>query len=294
MSDVAPRRPGIGRRLVSTLLAILLGASVGLVALSTFGPPARPGQIAVVDGPLGTINAGVADAMRVQFELLAEDPDVRAVVVRVNSPGGGVSASEALYAAVAELRRHKPVVVSVQGTATSGAYLASLGANEIFASGSAIVGNVGAILVADRDAAPSELFRPTGPFKLTGGSEEVFLRLLDQAKENFYHVVETERGDRLVATRDEVLLGRIYSGTEAQRVGLIDELGGHADATARAAELAGVRHYAVVPARELLLAAGGRYERAFAMIEATRAEGDFDFDLSGSQFPYLHFLYVPE
>ena len=224
---------------------------------------------------------------------MAEDPDIKAVVIRVNSPGGSASASDELFSEVAKLRERKPVIVTVQGIAASGAYMMAMGANQVLANGTSIVGSIGAILTPPGPEVPSEAVQFTGPSKLTGGSERTYLELLEQVKEAFYATVASQRGGRLLASREEVLQARVYLGLEAVQLGLIDGIGDEIDAIRLAADLAGLRRYDVVELDEAMTNAGGVNAQAIVAAQAHQPDGDFNFATTDSQFPYIHYLYLP-
>lgn len=276
--------------LVTIALALAgIGVGFGIFAFALGGTP----KVAVMNGPQNVINSGLTGALKTQLAFVAADPNIKAVVVRINSPGGSASASEELFTELAKLRQRKPVVVTVQGLAASGAYLMALGANHIIANGTSVVGSVGALSFIPSRATPFENVVGTGPSKLSGGSERTYLELLEQVKEAFYLAVVSQRGDRLKADKEEVLQARVYLGVGALQLGLIDELGDEVDAIRKAAELAGLRRYDVVDADAAMLKAGGVYAEAVAIARSHRREGDFSFDSLNSQFPYIHYLYLP-
>jgi len=279
------------RFVITTIVLALIGLGLGFgfynVALG--GTP----KVAVFDGALGVIDDDLTAAIKVKLNFIADDPDIKAVVVRINSPGGSASASEELYTSLAKLRESKPVVVSVQGIAASGSYMMSLGANEIYSNGTMIVGSIGAILSPPGPSIPSEFVLATGPFKLSGGSERTYTELLEEMKEAFWFAVSTERGDRLVAPRSEVLSGKIWLGLDAFRMGLIDAIGDESDAIDAAVRLAGLNRYEILNVEEAMEAAGGSAADAVAVAQSYEPVGDFDFDTTDSQFPYIHYLYLP-
>ena len=274
-----------------TIVLALLGAGIGygIFNVALGGEP----KIAVMDGTMDVIDDELAAAIKVKLRFVAEDDAIKAVVVRINSPGGLASASEELYSELTKVRERKPVVVTIQGVAASGSYLMSLGANSIYAGSTMIVGSIGAIQGVPFREIPSEFIQSTGPFKLTGGSARTYTQLLEEVKEIFYGTVAAERGSRLLAPREEILQGKVYLGLGALRLGLIDAIGDESDAIAAAADLAGLRRYDLLNVEEAMTAEGGTLADAVAVAAAHRPDGDFDFDVTDSQFPYIHFLYLP-
>ena len=197
------------RFLFITVLLALAGAGIGfgIFELALGGEP----KIAVMNGTMSVIDDELTAAIKTKLRFVADNDDVKAVVVRINSPGGSASASEELYSELVKVRERKPVIVTVQGVAASGSYLMALGANRIFAGGTTIVGSVGAILVPPGREIPSEQVLSTGPFKLSGGSERMYTELLEEVKEAFYSTVRAERGTRLLAPATRSFMARSTS-----------------------------------------------------------------------------------
>lgn len=185
---------------------------------------------------------------------LAEDDDVKAVVMRVNSPGGSAVASEQIWHAVQKLKEKKPVVVSMGGLAASGGYMISAGANYIFAEPTTITGSIGIFglipnlsgLVTDKlgvtfDGVTTNRY---GDFehKLVmdkENSEEIrnMQNYVDRGYETFLDIVAKGR----VMKRDEVheiAQGRVWLAVDALPIHLIDWIGSLDDAVKKAAELA--------------------------------------------------------
>lgn len=269
----------MGRFLTFTLVAAIAGAAIGwgIFNYALGGTP----KIAVMDGPLlvtnfdeGVIEFGMAKTLATKIEFVARDPDIKAVVVRVNSPGGEATSSERLYAELAQLRESKPVVISAQWLLASGGYMMAMGANHIVASPTSNVGSIGVVGTVLPQLRPSEFQIGTGPEKTLGGSPRDELRELELAKEAFYTVVATERGDRLAMDKSELLSGGTWLGVEAMRKGLVDELGGEQDAIERAADLAGLRNYDIIQVEEAMEAAGGRFAEAVTTLRERPAELD--------------------
>lgn len=180
-----------------------------------------------------------------------KDGGTRAVVLDIDSPGGGATASEALYLAVRRLAEAKPVVAWFRGTGASGAYFIACGATRVVAFPSAIVGSIGVISVRPmlaevlRRLGASVLITKTGPFKDLGApwrdpSEEDRAkeqRLVDAVFRRFAGAVREARGlDEEALAR--VTTGEVWLGVEAQELGLVDAVGDEDDAIAEAQRLA--------------------------------------------------------
>jgi len=172
-----------------------------------------------------------------------DHPEVRAVVLAINSPGGTVVDTEAVYMELARLRTKKPVVTVINGMAASGGYYLSANSDYIYAKPTSLVGNVGVIGYLPQTPLILEEVISTGPYKLWGSARDVEMRQIDMIKLGFFQAVTLGRGDRLKMESELLLTGQIWPGTEALRYGLIDDLGTETDAFAKAAELARVEHY---------------------------------------------------
>lgn len=209
----------------------------------------------IVDGD----GAGVADAIggdRLAKELrqLRQDPDVKAVVLRINSPGGSATASEVIQREVVLTEEIKPVVVSMGDTAASGGYWISTHASKIFAEPTTITGSIG---VFGFSANLQELGNnlgvtwdtvKTGPYAdfftntrpRTPQEMSILQTVTDRVYNQFLKKVAEGRGlspERVA----EIAQGRVWSGESAKRIGLVDELGGLDDAITEAAKLANLK-----------------------------------------------------
>ena len=183
------------------------------------------------------------------MEYARERDSIKAVVIKLNSPGGGAAASEQLLLDTLRLRQEKPVVIAMSDIVASGAYMMSLGANYTYAKTSSIVGSVGVILTAPGPAlprAPGENVVITGPFKQGGGSRRHWVSMTDQLKQAFLQMVGTQRGDKLQISLEDLGQAKIYSGVEAVKLGLADDVGGNREAIEKAASLAGISSYGLV------------------------------------------------
>lgn len=188
------------------------------------------------------------------LERLAKESTVDAVLVYVNSPGGTTAGGEALFTALREVAKKKPVVAQFGTVAASAGYIAGLGADYIVARGNTITGSVGVIAQwpeitglldklgvkinevksGDLKAVPS----PFGPLNDRG--RQVTQEMIDEGLQWFLSLVESRRGIK----RSEVpglVEGRVFSGREALRLRLVDEVGGEAEAVRWLVEKRSVR-----------------------------------------------------
>ncbi|HOB08834.1 MAG: signal peptide peptidase SppA [Limnochordia bacterium] len=189
-----------------------------------------------------------------QLRAAEKDPQIKAVVLRINSPGGSAAASQELYNAVLRFRqRGIPVVASLGDIAASGGYYAASAADYIYANGSTITGSIGVIMQTFNF---EELYRKlgigvevvkSGEFKDTGSSfrslteteTELLSELINDAWDQFVEDVANAR-DLQREQVEAVADGRILTGRQALEAGLVDALGDLEDATQKAVELAGI------------------------------------------------------
>lgn len=176
---------------------------------------------------------------------LAENENVSGVIMHVNSPGGTTAGAEALYEALRKLDEKKPLVAVFDTAATSAAYLAGIAADHIVARGNTITGSVGVIMqwaeVSDllkswginvQEVRSGDLKAVPSPFTpLDQASRALVQDLVRESREWFVGLVAERRNlnpNQLVPIRT----GKIYSGRQALKVGLIDQIGGEDDALA--------------------------------------------------------------
>lgn len=219
-----------------------------------------------VEGVIGADESGLFgggtghSALLSQIRQATEDPRVQAVVVRVDSPGGGVVASNEIYMALKKLRESgKNVVVSMGSVAASGGYYISMAAERIYANQDTFTGSLGVIIStlnyqeAFEQFGLRQMVYKSGEFKDIGSpartatdEEQAILQgIVDQAYQGFVDVIV--EGRRL--PRETVLQvadGRIYTGKQARDLGLVDELGSLDDAIDSAQSLAGLERALVV------------------------------------------------
>ncbi|HEX3357728.1 MAG TPA: signal peptide peptidase SppA [Tepidisphaeraceae bacterium] len=184
-----------------------------------------------------------SESMRRAFRVAMRDDNVKAVVLRIDSPGGSALASEAMWQSVRHLAAKKPVVVSVGGMAASGGYYLACSGDTIFADPSAIVGSIGVVggkLVMkdlfEKIGLGTETFkvgRNAGLYSMTEPWDDRQKRLVRNWMQETYDLFTR----RVMATRknkiadiDKVARGRIFLARDAKALGMVDEIGGLDDA----------------------------------------------------------------
>jgi protease-4 len=181
-----------------------------------------------------------------QLDQAASDDSVKAIVLRVNSPGGSVTTSDTMYDALQRFKAktHKPVIASAQELDASGAFYVSCAADKIIVNPTSIVGSIGVIfesfdlegtldkLGVRTDAIKSAPLKDMGsPYRhLTPEAREVMQGMVDEYFARFKNIVTTNRGIKDSTTLDLVTDGRVFSGTRAVELGLADQVGRLPDA----------------------------------------------------------------
>jgi len=255
-----PMAAGSGTRWAVAIIAVLV--VIGLVVTLFFLALIRGGEteetvgygdkVAIVDLK-GTILAS-EDIIR-QLKNFEKQSSVRAILLRVDSPGGSAAASQEIYEEVARIRdRGKPIVVSMGAMAASGGYYVSLGASKIVANRATVTGSIGVISqfmdvsellkkIGIRDeTVKGGKFKDAGtPFRaMTGEEKAYFEKLTKNIHDQFIADVAKERRlplDTVRAYAD----GRVYSGEQAKSIGLVDTLGSIEDAIRLAGKLGKIK-----------------------------------------------------
>lgn len=206
----------------------------------------------IVDGEGDVDEVGSTRFSR-ELRKLRQDDEVKAVVLRVNSPGGSASASEVIQREIRLLKKVKPIIVSMGTYAASGGYWISAYGDRIFAESSTITGSIGVFGIQfdvqklannfgiTFDSVKTGRFADALTISRPKTEEElaVFQRMVDWIYGEFVGKVADARKLSREAV-EEIAQGRVWSGLEAQRIGLVDELGGLDAAIAYAAEKAGL------------------------------------------------------
>jgi len=197
-----------------------------------------------------------------QMQQAAKDKDVKAVLLRVNSPGGTVTTSDAMYEIVMRFKQktHKPVVASMQEVAASGGYYVSLASDRLIAQPTTVVGSIGVIfntfdfsgtmdkIGAQANAIKSGPLKDMGsPFKhLTPEERAVMQGMVDEYYTRFLDKLTTHRNLPNNTLRATLTDGRVFSGQRAKELGLIDDVGLLEDAIKTTRKLADAPNSRVV------------------------------------------------
>ncbi len=222
----------------------------GSLASSSDDSSSTGARVGVVEvkGTIGDSERGAnGDAIVKQLRKFERDDDIKAVVLRIDSPGGAVAPSQEVYAAVRRLHGKKKVVVSMGNLAASGGYYIASAADVIYANAGTLTGSIGVIFqhfnvkgvlefarVEETTIKSGKYKDSLSPFRAVNEQDRGEIQSLsDDIYHQFIHDVAVGRGlkDSEVA---EVAEGRIYTGKRAKELKLVDELGTFEDAVARA------------------------------------------------------------
>jgi protease IV len=204
----------------------------------------------IVDGEGSSTNVGGERYIR-EIRKLRLDPNVKAIVLRVNSPGGSAFASEEIYRELKLAQQTKPVVVSMGGYAASGGYYISAVAKRIFAEPTTITGSIGVFglevnfeKIAADNGITTDSVTTTNPlatlFNPIEQKSDADLAILQKGVDKFYNqfLDRVSQGRQMsVPQVNEIAQGRVWSGSEAARIKLVDEIGGLNSAIVYAAGL---------------------------------------------------------
>jgi protease IV len=255
---------GCALLLVGTVIIIGLAFMVVNLALSGDKLALSPlsGRVGLVE-IVGEIDD--AEPIVDQLDRMQRDSGVRAVVVRLDSPGGGVAASQEIYEAVKRVHDEgkKPVIASMGGVAASGAYYVACAADSIVANAGTLTGSIGVIMSFPNT---EDLFRKvgirfetikTGKFKDIGSMWRPMTdderKLLEGVLSNVYDQFVDAIVEGRSLAREDILPyadGRIFSGDQAQEYGFVDRLGDLDDAIQLAGQMAGISGQPVVVRKE--------------------------------------------
>lgn len=214
-----------------------------------------------IDGNTSAASEEGIDSEKVIKELrkLKEDKDVKAVVLRVNSPGGSAYGSEQIWYAVSELKKEKPVIVSMGDYAASGGYYISCGADTIVAEPTTLTGSIGIFgmfpnmkgltdkLGLDFDVVKTNRFADFGMTTrpMNEGEKGLMQMYVEQGYDLFLTRCSEGRGIGKEEL-DKIAQGRVWTGSDAKRLGLVDVLGGLDTAVEIAVAKAGLEGYSIV------------------------------------------------
>jgi len=221
------------------VLALILG---GLIAIPLTPKP----NIATIEVSGLILDQAYIDDILDMLRYARDKDSIKAVVLRIDSPGGYANAIEQIYLDLLRLRQQKPVVASIGMVGASGGYYIAVASNFIYALPTSQLGSIGVWSSLPRPEELDEDILTSGPLKATGGSRRKYTGVLEMVRQEFVEAVMTQRRDRLKMSEEELSRAEIYVGVESRRYGLIDDIGTSTAAIEKAASLAGIRNYGVI------------------------------------------------
>lgn len=212
---------------------------------SLFGVNTNPSREAVavigIHGAIAKNQSASADNINPLIRKACRTRTVKVIALEINSPGGAPNEAERIGRAIQQCRQesNKEVVAVLDSLGASAAYMVAMKADKIVAGKYTMVGSIGAIMryldasqVAERIGLDETIFRSGnlkgGPSLLSGGTEDldaVNQEMVSELGRAFLDEVYEDRGERLVASRDDVFSGRIWTAEQSLKMGLIDEIG---------------------------------------------------------------------
>ena len=175
---------------------------------------------------------------------IADEDSIKAVIVNIDSPGGGIVGSEILFEELRNISSKKPIVVTMGSVAASGGYMAAVASDYIIARNGTLTGSVGVIMESPEVTElakkigvkfniykSSELKGSPSPFEKSAPMvNQVIADSIADSYQFFSGLVKERRGDKLQKNTSQILDGRVFTGRQALKAGLIDEIGGKKEA----------------------------------------------------------------
>jgi protease-4 len=272
-----PRGRSFAGAIFTTLATSILGLSIMLnvfLLLSNAGGHESFKQETLVAGeadqqvavlPIhGIIDDRMVDTVRKLLDQVESNKSVKAIVLDIDSPGGGVTASDEIYARINQSRENhkKPIVTTIGALGASGGYYIACASDYIFAQHTSLTGSIGVIMpsynvheLAEKWGITENTITSDGATYKNAGSwmqpekpqdREYFQSLINQMFDRFKKVVEDSRKSKLKSNITTIANGKIYTSEEAKKLGLIDDINYAPAAWDKAAKLAGLSKPTVV------------------------------------------------
>jgi protease IV len=276
-----PKPPrGVGRALFTTLITTVFGISLManiylLILTGVMGDHASknntlvqgdPKQVvAVVPVVNSLITQKDADSLDELLKEVEKNDNVKALVIRIDTPGGEVAPSDEMYHRILQFKAahtNIPVVISMGGMATSGGYYTAVAGDYLFAEPTTLTGNIGVLMeslnfsrLIDKWGIDDTTMHSSGATYKTSGSmfrpqsedDKAYLRgILDSIADQFHAAVKTGRAGKLKGSMDDIFNAQAYPAQAALKLGLVDQIGYQEDACKYAATKAGLTNMTVV------------------------------------------------
>lgn len=247
------------------IIAVIIVVAIGIIFGVSMRGQAYGGNVGVVE--INNIIFSSKDIIR-DIKLFGDDPSVKAIILRINSPGGIVAASQEIYDAVKRQQEKKPIITSMESVAASGAYYIALPSDIIVANPGTITGSIGVIMewpVLEKllqkvgiefEVVKSKEHKDIGSShrRLNEREKELMQALVTDVYDQFLEVTSDHR-DMPLDTISKYADGRVFTGRQAKELGFIDTLGSFEVAVEIAGELTGIEdpHLVYAPKRLRLI-----------------------------------------
>ena len=208
----------------------------------------------------------IVDSVKQQLEQARDDDNIKAVILEINSPGGGITASDIIYKEILEFKEktNKKIIVSMQDVAASGAYYISVAADKIISHPTTVTGSIGVIMpllnianlaekygIEDTSVKSGDMKNIGSPLKKMSNEEKKVLHdIVDEMYTRFLNIIADGRKMKIEDVRS-LADGRIYTGKQALENGLIDQLGYMDDAIALAKEVSGLKEAKIIKYKKM-------------------------------------------
>lgn len=240
------------------IFLLFLVLTVFSLLVYVLGSSTEGGRSFALDNKVGVVKVegfiGDTHDIIEQLNQFGKDDSIKAVVLRIDSPGGGVASSQEIYATVAELKKKKKVIASMGSVAASGGYMVACASDKIVANPGTITGSISAIMYF---ANAHELLKKVGlkastiksgkfkdigsPIRGMTAEERVLIQgLVDDIYDQFLDMVARDRNIEKESLR-KIADGRIFTGRQALELGLVDYLGDMGYAVTLAGEISGIK-----------------------------------------------------
>lgn len=242
---------------VLVILGVIASILGGMMVLLTH-VAGKPGHTLPFSRKIGVIpiEGAVYDSRDILSQIIRfrNDDSIRVILLRIDSPGGGVAPAQELYREILRTRETKHVIASMGGVAASGGYYIASAADRIVANPGTILGSIGVIMeflqlqeILKKAGVGLEVVK-SGEFKdigsphreMTPGERELIMEMIQDVQDQFVEAVARGRGLPPEEIR-RIADGRVFSGARGKELGLVDQLGNFHDAVELAKEMGGIR-----------------------------------------------------
>lgn len=265
---------------VALAAVVLIVLAFALVQLKAEEEGVKVVEVVEVKGPI--LDENKTDCIVKLLSYAGRNPDVRGVVLLVNSPGGYATYVERIYAQAVSL--NKTVLTYVDGIALSGGYYIAVAGREIYSVPSGYVGSIGVITIIPPRVKYIGYVIESGPYKIVGFGDLDYYNASNTVLRNFLRAVVKGRGDRLKVNTSYLTSARVFTVVDGTKIGLVDGISSLDGVVKRVAEIEGLGKFVV--RRASCEASSGEAERTWWNLSA-------DYLFSRNPPPYIYLMYIP-